>query len=81
MIEIDVLTLENNKDYRILDTLTNDESKYLILENREDENDIAIRKVIKKEDGEYVVKLDNNDEFEKIMYLFKEKHEGDNNEK
>ncbi len=80
MINLDILTLENNKDYFIIDTLINEDSKYLFLVNKEDENDVVIRKVIKKDDGEYVIKLDSNDEFEKIMYLFKEKQKDDKNE-
>lgn len=81
MIEIDILTLENNQEYRILETIMNNDNKYLILANKDDDEDIVVRKVINKEDGEYVVKLDNNDEFEEIMYLFAEKHKGDINEK
>ena len=73
MADLDILTLENNKDYIVIDTLVNEDNKYLFLVNKEDDNDIVIRKVIKKEDGEYVIKLDNEDEFEEVMYLFKEK--------
>ena len=81
MADLDILTLENNKDYFIIDTLINDNNKYLFLVNKEDEEDVVVRKVIKKEDSEYVIKLDNDDEFEEIMYLFKEKYKGDDNEK
>ena len=80
MIEVDMLTLENNKEYMIVETLLNEGNKYLFLVNKDDNEDIVVRKVIQKEDGEYIVKLDNDDEFEEIMYLFKEKHKGDNNE-
>ena len=81
MIENEILTLEDNKDYIVLDYLTNDDNKYVFLVNEEDENDIVVRKCINKEDGEYIVKLNNADEFEEIMYLFGEKHKGDNDEK
>ena len=80
MADLDILTLQNNKDYIVIDTLINEEKKYLFLLNKEDDNDMVVRKVIKKDDGEYVTKLDSEDEFEEIMYLFKEKHKGDENE-
>lgn len=74
-IEINVITLENGIDYLIIDTIINNENKYLFLAQENNDLDMCIRKVIKKEDNEeYLVKLDNDDEFEEVMTLFNEKH-------
>ncbi len=81
MIDVNVMTLENGKDYIITDTIINDNNnKYLFLVGKLDNNDIVIRKVITKNDGEYLVKLDSEDEFEEIMTLFGDKHKGEKNE-
>ena len=79
-MDIDVITLENNLNYLVLDTILNENNKYLVLVNKDDEKDIVIRKVIKKDNREYLIKLDTEDEFEEVMSIFYDKHEGDKNE-
>lgn len=74
-IEMNVITLENGIDYLIIDTIINSENKYIFLAQENNDLEMCIRKVIKKEDNEeYLVKLDNDDEFEEVMTLFNEKH-------
>ena len=68
-MNIDVITLENNLNYLVVDTLLNENNKYLVLVNKDDEQDIAIRKVIKKEDREYLITLYTEDEFEEVMSM------------
>ena len=80
-MDIDVITLDNNLNYMVIDTILNESNKYLVLVNTNDEQDIVIRKVIVKENREYLIKLDNEDEFEEVMSIFYDKHEGENNEK
>lgn len=79
-MDIDIITLDNNLKYMVIDTILNENNKYLVLINNEDEQDIVIRKVIKKEDREYLIKLDSEDEFEEVMSIFYDKHKGENNE-
>ncbi len=81
MIDLDVITLENNQNYLIIDTIVNENNKYLFLVNEDNKNDIVLRKVIKKDEKEYVTKLDSKDEFEEIMTLFNLKHLGGKDEK
>ncbi len=82
MIDVNVITLENGKEYIITDTIvSDDQNKYLFLVNKIDNNDIMLRKIITKDDGEYITKLDNEDEFEEVMTLFVNKHRGERNEK
>ena len=80
MIDVNVMTLENGKDYIITDTVASNSNKYLFLMGKLDKNDILIRKIITKDDGEYVVKLDSEDEFAEVMTLFADKHKGEKNE-
>ncbi len=80
MIDVNVMTLENGKDYIITDTVADNNNKYLFLMGKLNKNDIVIRKIITKDDGEYVVKLDSEDEFAEVMTLFLDKHKGEKNE-
>ncbi len=73
-IEVNVLTLEDNNEYMVISALNDLENKYLILARVEDTKDIVIRKVIKEEDKEYLINLDNEEEFNKVMKLFQEKY-------
>ena len=73
-IEINIITLENNKDYEIIDTIVNNNEKYLILSNENDDFDICVRKILAKEDREYLVKLDTENEFNEVMTIFYTKY-------
>ena len=67
MIDVEVVTLEDNKEYYILREIDN----YLYLVNTEDENDITIRKNVKSIDGKnYVQKLESEEELDKALNLF-----------
>ena len=67
MIDVEVITLEDNKEYYILREIDN----YLYLVNTEDENDITIRKNVKSIDGKnYVQKLESEEELNKALNLF-----------
>ena len=74
-MEVNTIILENNKSYIILDTISYQNNEYLVLANELDNTDIALRKVIKKEDNkEYLVKLDSEEEFDEVITLFHEKN-------
>jgi len=72
-IEVNVITLENDQDYIILDTITCNDSNYIFLVNENDDLDKCIRKVIKKDGKDYLVKLDSNDEFDEVIFAYKER--------
>lgn len=78
-MEVNVITLENEKDYIIIDTIEYNNNKYLFLSNKEDENDMCVRKVILK-DKEYLIKLESENELEEVLNVFTTKYKGDNNE-
>ncbi len=66
MIDVEVVTLEDNKEYYVLREVEN----YLYLVNTADENDITIRKNVKKDGKDFVQKLDNEDELKKALEVF-----------
>lgn len=78
-MEVNVVTLENNKDYIIIDTIEFNDNKYLFLSNKDDENDMCVRKIITK-DREYLTKLESENELEEVLNLFTTKYKGDKNE-
>lgn len=73
-IEVNVITLENNRDYEIIDTIKIGDNKYLILSNEKDDNDICVRKVIVEGEREYITKLENKEELEEVMTNFYNKY-------
>lgn len=74
-IEVNVIKLENGIDYLIIDTIIDEnKNKYLFLANENNNRDITIRKIILEDNGECLVKLDSQDEFEEVMTLFDVKH-------
>lgn len=74
MEELEYITLENGKDYFIIDEITENDVTYLYLTNENDENDFCIRKMGK--DNE-VIRLDNDIEFDKALLYFTKKHKND----
>ena len=73
-MELNFITLEDNKSYGVFSTMELDNNKYLLLANDDNPKDVTIRKVIVKDDKEFLVKLDNEEEFEKIMEEFTKKY-------
>lgn len=71
-MELDYIIIDDKK-YIIFEVMEVFNSRYLFLANENDEFDIIIRKVIRKDNGEYIVKLDSKKEFEDLMTAYNEK--------
>lgn len=68
--KLDVLPIEG-KEYLVIDTLEYDGVNYLYLVNNSDfEDDNAIVKVIYENNKDFVINIDNDDEFNKVVSLF-----------
>lgn len=82
-MEVNVITLENGHDYMIVDAIEINNDKYLFLANEDNDIDMCIRKVILKDGKDYLIKLDNDEEFDEVMTAFNNKHlgKGEDNEK
>ena len=74
-MKANIITLENGKNYAVIDTLEDNANKYLFFVNENDGIDVGVRKVVKKDNKEYITKLDSKEELEKVMLLYHEKYE------
>ena len=69
MNEIDVTIVNlDDKEYIVLDKIEIDKNMYYFLSNKDDKNDFLIQKQDKS--GEYLISLDNKDEFNKALLIF-----------
>ncbi|MBQ9834121.1 MAG: hypothetical protein IJO33_02910 [Bacilli bacterium] len=70
-VKINVVTLEDGKEYYEIKRLLLDDNDYLILSAVEGE-DFAVRKLIKKEGQEdlFISKLDSEEEVQKVLKTF-----------
>ncbi len=66
-MEVRVYTIED-KEYILMNELDNNGIHYLLLVNPEDEEDMMFR----KEDGDRLLSLDNDEEFYRVLQLFDE---------
>jgi len=73
MIDNSILKV-NDKTYLVVDTICDNENKYVYFLNENDSNDFFVRKEMKKEDKNYLVGLKNDEEFINAMKLFGEKN-------
>ena len=73
-MEVNAIKLENNEEYLIIDTIEIENNKYLILVNAEKNYDICVRKVVLKNSEEVLIKLASEEEFERVMTVFNQKH-------
>lgn len=68
--KIDVIKLEDGLDYAIIEEIKNDNVTYIYLTNILDENDFCIRKIQNISGEEYLVGLDNEQEYKNALKLF-----------
>lgn len=82
MIDMNVVTLEDNKEYMIIGAEEVDNKKYLILTNEEEPEKIVVRRIITENNEDFLVKLDTKDEYDKVIYNYYEEYKRRNeNEK
>ncbi len=74
MIDVNVITLEDNLEYMIINTIVKNNNKYVFLANVDDEKKLCIRKVISEDGKEYLVKLDSDEEFAEVLTEFNDKY-------
>ena len=77
MDEVEIVTLENNQDFLIIDEIQVDDIKYVYLSNVNDEKDLCVRKVIKKDGKDIITKLSSDEELDKALLIFAKNHHGD----
>jgi uncharacterized protein (UPF0276 family) len=74
MLDFDTVILENGVEYTEIDKLVYDNVEYVLLSNIKNVKDSCIRKIEIENNEEYLCRLDNSSEYEKILKLFVEKN-------
>jgi len=73
MVDNSVLKVDD-KIYLVIDTIYDNEIKYVYFLNEQNQKDIFIRKEIKENDKNYLIGLDSEEEILKALKLFEEKN-------
>ena len=72
--EVNIITLDDGKDYMVTDELIINNVKYLLLTNEDDVADFCIRKINNINNSEYLVGLNNKDEVLNVLKEFAKKN-------
>ena len=73
MVEVNAYKLENGIFYNEISSIVKDGVRYMLLANRDNNEDICIRKLV-NEDGEQYIEMLDLDEFEQIRNEFIQKN-------
>ena len=68
--EYNVVTLENGIEYTEIYKVSDNNTDYVVLSNLDNPKDFCIRKVIQKDGEDYIVKLDSDEEFDRVLAKF-----------
>ena len=68
--EYNVITLEDNIEYTEIDKIEYNNNTYLFLSDLENPENFCIRKLVIENDEEYIIGLETEEEFDKILNLF-----------
>lgn len=68
MKQVEIVDIENKK-YMVLNEIENEGETYLYLSNLKNPKDFIIQK-LDKSDNDYLINLDDEDEFNKALQLF-----------
>lgn len=72
--EYNIVTLEDNLEYAELETILHNNNKYILLSELNNPEKFCIRKIKIKNNEEYIVGLDSEEEFDTILKLLTEKY-------
>jgi hypothetical protein len=72
--EYNVITLENGIEYTEIDRINFNNNCYVVLSNLDDPSDFCIRRLINDNNQEYIVGLENREEFNNVLKLFNDKY-------
>lgn len=73
--EYNVVTLEDGIEYTEIDRVKKDGNTYVFLSNLDNPNNFCIRKVIKEDEEDYIVGLEDDTEFDEVLKLFGDKYQ------
>ena len=72
--KFNVITLEDNIEYTEIDKIEYNNNIYVFLSNLENPEDFCIRKLINKNNEEYIIGLESQQEFDEVLSLFTKKY-------
>lgn len=72
--EYNVITLEDNIEYTEIDKIEYNNNTYIYLSDIENPENFCIRKLIIENNEEYIIGLDNEEEFNNAFNLFQQKY-------
>lgn len=72
--EYNIITLEDNLEYAELETISYNNNEYILLSELNNPENFCIRKIKVKNNEEYIVGLDSDEEFNTILKLLTEKY-------
>jgi len=70
----EILTLENNKEYVVVDTVVHEEENFVYLINNNDNKEILIQRVKIEDGAETLYPLKDKEEFKALLQVFFEKN-------
>lgn len=73
MDKIRIVTLEDDKDYQVVDAINYKNTEYLLLSKVNNNKEICIRKILIEDNEEYISRL-KKEEFNIIVNMFVEKN-------
>ena len=73
MMEYNVITLEDNKEYMEIGKLTHNNNTYILLSKVDSEDSYCIRKIVMKDNKQYIIGLDDEKEFDDVLLEFAKK--------
>lgn len=77
MIDNSCVVLEDNKEYDVIDKIESNGIYFVYLVNPDDPLDFCCRKEIEEDGKTFLVGLDNQEEANRALELFAEKHAND----
>jgi len=72
--ECNVVTLEDNIEYTEVDRIEYNNNNYVFLSDLENPENFCIRKLINKNEEEYIIGLDSKEEFDIVLNQFTQKY-------
>lgn len=74
--ELEFVTLEDEKQYAIIDEITESSTTYVYLASITDETDFCIRKVVLEPTGKMLIGLKDDNEFDRALMYYAKKNNG-----
>lgn len=69
-----VIKLGDNIEYTEIDRVNYNHNTYVILSDLDNPNDFCVKKLINENNYEYIIELNNKEEFNNVLKIFTDKY-------